>query len=90
MVIPDKNDVFSYVTVIEELHEASTSTELFTKIGEVDLQERKSFGQDPPGTRDSSTTYEQQFRETLLKDFADLCSDTLPQNGPAACLPGEP
>ena len=21
---------------------------------------------------------------------ADLCSDTLPQNGPTACLPGEP
>ena len=45
----DNNDLFSYVTVLEELHEVSTSTELFTKIGEVDLQERKAFGQDPPG-----------------------------------------
>jgi hypothetical protein len=35
--------------MIEELHEVSTSTELFTKIGEVDLQERKVFGQDPLG-----------------------------------------
>jgi hypothetical protein len=54
------------------------------------LKKRKVFGQDPPGTRDSSTTYEQKFRETLFKDYADSCSDTLPQNGPAACLPGEP
>jgi hypothetical protein len=54
------------------------------------LQERKVFEQDPPGTRDSSTTYEQKFWETLFKDFADLCSDFLPQNGHAACLPGKP
>jgi hypothetical protein len=30
VVIPDNNDLFSYVTMFEELHEVSTSTELFT------------------------------------------------------------
>ena len=55
VVIPDNNDLFSYATMLEELHEASTSSELFTKIGAVDVQERKAFGQDPPGVRVSST-----------------------------------
>ena len=68
--------------MVDELHEATTSTELFPKIGEVDVQERKTFGQDPPGSGDSSTVYDQNFRETLFKDFADLYSDTLPHNLP--------
>ena len=90
MVIPDNNDLFSYVTVLEELHEVSTSTELFTKIGEVDLQERKAFGQDPPGLVIRQRHMNNNLEKLSNKDFADLCSDTLPQNGPAACLPGEP
>jgi hypothetical protein len=54
VVIPDNNNLFSYVTMLEELHDVSTSTAPFTKIGEVYLQERKVFGQDPPGSCDST------------------------------------
>jgi len=100
---PSDNDCLNYNLLVKELFDLANkcSAEEFTTVAHTllkDLAEQESDQQADIGEDSSNSKFtapsahplsdvEAKFRSQIATDYPDLCSDSLPLQGPSALLP---